>query len=75
MYPEVMTAGCHSVRWVRYASVLFPKPLARWIARDGSITLTFRNWSRPQAKVGGRYRTGGGDLVVESIEPVELRSR
>ena len=38
--------------------------------RDGSITVTFRNWKRPQAKVGGRYRTGGGDLVVESIEPV-----
>ena len=36
--------------------------------RDGTITLTFRNWKRPQAKVGGRYRTGGGDLVVESIE-------
>jgi hypothetical protein len=38
--------------------------------RDGTITLTFRNWSRPQAKVGGRYRTGGGDLVVDSIEVV-----
>ena len=38
--------------------------------RDGTITLTFRNWKRPQAKVGGRYRTGGGDLVVESIEAV-----
>jgi hypothetical protein len=38
--------------------------------RDGTITLTFRNWKRPQAKVGGRYRTGGGDLVVESIELV-----
>ena len=36
--------------------------------RDGSITLTFRNWKRPQVKVGGRYRTGGGDLIVESID-------
>jgi hypothetical protein len=38
--------------------------------RDGKITVTFRHWKRPQAKVGGRYRTGGGDLVVESIEPM-----
>jgi hypothetical protein len=38
--------------------------------RDGSITLTFRHWKRPQARVGGRYHTGGGDLIVESIEQV-----
>jgi hypothetical protein len=49
--------------------VLFPQPLHAGL-RDGSITLTFRNWKRPQAKVGGRYRTGGGDLVVESIDAV-----
>jgi hypothetical protein len=35
--------------------------------RDGTITLTFRNWKRPQAKVGGRYRTGGDDLTVLRI--------
>ncbi len=49
--------------------VLFPNRMHEGL-RDGSITVTFRNWKRPQAKVGGRYRTGGGDLVVESIEPV-----
>jgi hypothetical protein len=53
--------------------VLFPNRLRDGL-RDGSITLTFRHWSRPQAKVGGRYRTGGGDLVVESIDPVEVRA-
>jgi hypothetical protein len=46
--------------------VLFPQRFWDGL-RDGSITLTFRRWSRPQAKVGGRYRTGGGDLVVEAI--------
>ena len=25
---------------------------------DGTVTLTFRRWARPQAKVGGRYRIG-----------------
>ena len=49
--------------------MLFPNRMHAGL-RDGSITLTFRNWKRPQAKVGGRYRTGGGDLVVDSIEAV-----
>jgi hypothetical protein len=49
--------------------VLFPNRMHEGL-RDGSITVTFRHWKRPQAKVGGRYRTGGGDLVVESIEPL-----
>jgi hypothetical protein len=49
--------------------VLFPNRMHDGL-RDGSITVTFRHWRRPQAKVGGRYRTGGGDLVVESIEPL-----
>lgn len=49
--------------------MLFPNRIHDGL-RDGTITLTFRNWKRPQAKVGGRYRTGGGDLVVESIEAV-----
>ena len=53
----------------RRGGVLFPNRMHDGL-RDGSITVTFRHWKRPQAKVGGRYRTGGGDLVVESIEPV-----
>lgn len=53
--------------------VLFPNRLHDRL-RDGSITLTFRNWKRPQAKVGGRYRTGGGDLIVESIDRVVVRA-
>jgi hypothetical protein len=31
---------------------------------DGSITLTFRNWKRPQAKVGGRSRIPRTDIVL-----------
>lgn len=38
--------------------------------REGTITLTVRRWTRPQAKVGGRYRTGGGLLEVTAIEQV-----
>ena len=41
---------------------------------DGSITLTFRTWSRPQAKVGGRYRVGGLLIEATSVERVPAGS-
>jgi len=41
---------------------------------DGSITLTFRTWTRPQAKVGGRYRTGGLLLEVTSVSQISPSS-
>lgn len=34
---------------------------------SGAITLTFRAWSQPQAKVGGRYRAGPTTLLVDDI--------
>jgi hypothetical protein len=33
---------------------------------DGSITVTFRAWTRAQAKVGGRYRVGG--MLIEATD-------
>jgi hypothetical protein len=36
----------------------------------GEITLTVRLWTRPQVKVGGRYRVGAAEIEVDSIEPV-----
>ena len=41
---------------------------------DGSITVTFRTWSRPQAKVGGRYRVGGSTIEATAVERVEAGS-
>jgi hypothetical protein len=38
--------------------------------KDGTITLTFRTWSRPHAKAGGRYRTCGLLLEVDSVNRV-----
>lgn len=49
--------------------MLFPNALHDGL-RDGSITLTVRRWTRPQAKVGGRYRSGGGLLEVTAIDVV-----
>ena len=39
---------------------------------DGSVTVTFRNWKRPQVKVGGRYRVGSVDLVVDAMRQVRM---
>ena len=44
---------------------------------DGSITLTFRRWTRPQVKVGGRYRFGGDHAIevdaVTTVTPLRIR--
>jgi hypothetical protein len=45
----------------------FSKELRDDIAA-GDITLTFRLWRRPQAKVGGRYRVGRVEIEIESME-------
>jgi hypothetical protein len=41
---------------------------------DGSITLTFRRWKRPQARVGGRSRVPRTDIVlaVDAVEVVRV---
>jgi hypothetical protein len=41
---------------------------------DGTITLTFRLWTRPKVKVGGRYRVGPGAVEVDEIELVPFGS-
>jgi hypothetical protein len=39
---------------------------------SGAITVTFRLWTRPQAKVGGRYRVGGSTLLVDDVRQVRV---
>ena len=36
----------------------------------GDITLSVRLWTRPQVKLGGRYRVGPGEIEVGAIELV-----
>ena len=50
--------------------MLFRSRQIRDIA-EGRVTLNFRHWRRPQAKVGGRYRVGSGLIEVEHVEVVE----
>jgi hypothetical protein len=51
-------------------SVLFEQRYAAGIA-DGSITLTFRRWKRPQVVAGRTYRTAAGRLTVETVDVVD----
>jgi hypothetical protein len=36
----------------------------------GDITVSFRLWSRPQVKPGGRYHVGHGLIEVDAVELV-----
>ncbi len=35
---------------------------------DGTITVSYRLWSRPQVKVGGVYRTASVTIEVDEME-------
>jgi len=52
--------------------MVFTKRLREGIRR-GRIRCTVRIWTRLQVKVGGRYRMDEGHIVVDSIEPIEIR--
>ncbi len=41
---------------------------------DGTITLSYRLWSRPKVKVGGTYRTAGVRIEVDDIDLVPFGS-
>jgi hypothetical protein len=53
--------------------MLFTQDAASGLS-DGTITLTFRAWSKPHAKVGGRYRTCGLLLEVDAVSQVDPRT-
>lgn len=41
---------------------------------SGAITVSFRLWRQARVKVGGRYRVGGGQIEVDSVELVPFAS-
>ncbi|HWM22839.1 MAG TPA: ASCH domain-containing protein [Ilumatobacteraceae bacterium] len=41
---------------------------------DGTITVSYRLWSRPKVKVGGVYRSGSVDIEVDDIELLPFSS-
>jgi hypothetical protein len=50
--------------------MLFPQRFRQPIA-DGTVTLTFRRWRRPQALPGRVYRTPVGRIAVERVDVVD----
>jgi hypothetical protein len=53
--------------------VLFPKRFWPGIA-DGSVTLTYRRWHRPQVVAGRPYRTPAGIVEVTSVSETDPAS-
>jgi hypothetical protein len=49
-------------------------PELRPAVLSGDITVTFRLWRSPRAKVGGRYQVGPGQIEVDSIELLPFAS-
>ena len=49
--------------------MVFTKRLREGVRR-GEITCSVRIWTRPHVKVGARYRVEGGEIQVDSIEPI-----
>jgi len=41
---------------------------------DGTVTLSYRLWSRPKVRAGGVYRSGDVKIEVEDIELVPFSS-
>jgi hypothetical protein len=51
--------------------MVFTKHLREGIRR-GRIRCSVRIWTRPHVKVGGRYRLDEGQVVVDSIMPIDI---
>jgi hypothetical protein len=42
--------------------------------QDGEVDLAFRRWTRPSVKAGGHLRTRIGELAIDDVRPVALKS-
>jgi hypothetical protein len=47
--------------------MMFSRDLREAVAR-GEVTVSIRLWTRPQVKAGGRYRTAGVLIEIDSLE-------
>lgn len=50
--------------------MLLPPKVAHGVA-DGSVSLAFRRWRRPDVRVGSEFRTVAGVIRVDAVEVVE----
>jgi hypothetical protein len=49
-------------------------PELRELVADGTITVSYRLWSRPKVKVGGSYRSGEVTIEVDDVDLVPFSS-
>lgn len=49
-------------------------PELRPLVADGTITVSYRLWSRAKVKVGGRYRSGDMTVEVDDLDLVPFSS-
>ena len=54
----------------RLRRVLFDHRLWPGLA-DGSVTVAFRRWKRPNVTSGGTLQSPGGLLAIDGVEPIE----
>ncbi len=47
--------------------MMFSRDLRDAVGR-GEVTVSIRLWSRPQVRAGGRYRTAGVTIEIDSLE-------
>jgi biotin operon repressor len=59
------------MRGAQYIHGMQFEPRLRTGLHDGSITMAFRRWRRPQVVAGHQYRTGLGMVLAESVDIVE----
>ena len=65
-----MVPRTRAVNWGhRVPLVIFSRELRDDVAA-GDITVTFRLWRRPHAKIGGRYHVGHSVIEVDSMDLV-----
>ena len=55
------------------SGVQFSAELREAVA-DGQITVSYRLWSRPKVKPGGRYRSGSVVIEVDEVDIVPFSS-
>jgi hypothetical protein len=61
-------------RCERHNDVVQFSPELRDRVADGTITVSYRLWSRPKVKVGGVYRSGSAVIEVDEIELLPFSS-
>ena len=56
-----------------FVAVQFSAELRDRVA-DGTITVSYRLWSKPKVKVGGVYRSGRAEIRVDDIDLLSFSS-